>query len=146
MSVANCIRARPHVNRYKSPLRYPGGKQRLAPFISELMAESSLENGNYAEPYAGGAGVAVHLLLSGVAKRIHLNDLSRPVYCFWRSVLQSTDELCRRIVSASLTVDEWKRQREVYRHEGSYSELDVAFSLLYLNRCNRSGIPTGGLI
>ena len=110
------------------------------------MHESGLNGGDYVEAYAGGAGVGIHLLLSGVAKRIHLNDLSRPVYCFWRTVLTQPEALCRRIVSASLTVEEWRRQREVFRHEYDCDELAVAFSLLYLNRCNRSGIPTGGLI
>jgi DNA adenine methylase len=134
------------MNRYNTPLRYPGGKQRLAPFISELLRINNLIGGHYAEPYAGGAGVAIHLLLSGQAEHIHLNDSSHAVYAFWRSIQRHPDEFCRRIAGASLTVNEWRRQRQILLHPKSFSQLDVGFSLFYLNRCNRSGIPNGGVI
>lgn len=132
--------------RYRTPLRYPGGKQRLAPFIRELLKENDLLGGHYAEPYAGGAGVALELLLDGAVSYVHLNDSSYPIYAFWRSVIFQPDELCRRIMSASLTVDEWKRRRHIVQHPTEYDELEVGYSALYLNRCNRSGVLTGGLI
>ena len=43
-----------------SPLRYPGGKTVLAPFLQELLLENNLQGGIYAEPYAGGAGAALN--------------------------------------------------------------------------------------
>lgn len=131
--------------RHATPLRYPGGKQRLAPFISEIIRASDLANGHYVEPYAGGAGVAINLLLSGIVSKIHLNDFCKPVHAFWRSILLKTDEFCRRISSASLTVEEWQRQRAVLRSRNA-NQLDLGFSFFYLNRCNRSGIPSAGLI
>jgi DNA adenine methylase len=134
------------VNRYKTPLRYPGGKQRFAPFISELLHANDLVGGHYAEPYAGGAGVAIHLLLAGDVQRVYLNDSSPAVYAFWRSIQRDPDDFCRRIAGASLTVKEWRRQREVLRHPRQASQLDLGFSLFFLNRCNRSGIPNGGVI
>src|SRR5262245_30923227 len=134
------------MNRYNTPLRYPGGKQRLAPFIAELLRINRLSGGHYAEPFAGGAGVAVHLLLSGQTGHIHLNDSSPAIYAFWRSIQRHADEFCQRIASASLTVNEWRRQRHILLHPRSFSQLELGFSLFYLNRCNRSGIPNGGLI
>ncbi len=101
------------MSRYKTPLRYPGGKQRLAPFIRELLTANNLLGVEYAEPYAGGAGIAIELLIRGEASRIHLNDKDYAVYCFWRSIVDNSEELCRRIQSASLTVAEWRRQREI---------------------------------
>jgi DNA adenine methylase len=132
--------------RNNTPLRYPGGKQKLAPFISEVMIANHLDGGDYAEPYAGGAGVAIELLLSGRSSHIHLNDACVPLYAFWRSVLDKTEEFCRRISRASLTIEEWKRQREVLRSARKVSQLDLGFSFFYLNRCNRSGIVSGGVI
>lgn len=133
--------------RHKTPLRYPGGKQKLAPFVAEIMEANELYGGHYVEPYAGGAGVAMELLLSGVASCVHLNDSCTAVYAFWKSVLNETDELCRRISRASLTVREWRRQRAVLEDQANHDTLDVGFSLFYLNRVNRSGIvATGGLI
>lgn len=134
----------PH--RYKSPLRYPGGKQKLAPFILELMMENGLAGGHYVEPYAGGAGVGIELLLSGNACRVHLNDSCRRVYSFWRALLHDSETLCRRISSIPLTIKEWRKQRRVFSHPNDFDYVDVGFSAFYLNRCNRSGILSGGVI
>lgn len=134
------------MSRYKTPLRYPGGKQKLAPFVAEVMRENDIVGGHYIEPYAGGAGVAIDLLLSGTAAHIHLNDSCSAVHAFWKSILGETDEFCRRISRASLTVREWRRQQDILKNRGEHSKLDVGFSMFYLNRVNRSGIVSGGLI
>jgi DNA adenine methylase len=134
------------MNRYGTPLRYPGGKQRLAPFVAEVLRSNNLVGCHYAEPYAGGAGVAIRLLLSNHVEHIYLNDSCPAIYAFWRSVQKNADELCRRIASASLTVDEWRRQRRILKHPRDFAQIDIGFSLFYLNRCNRSGIPNGGVI
>jgi DNA adenine methylase len=134
------------MSRYNTPLRYPGGKQKLAPFVAEIMQENDLVGGHYVEPYAGGAGVAIELLLNGTASQIHLNDSCSAVYSFWKSVLGKTEEFCRRISRASLTVREWRRQQAIIANQEEHDALDVGFSLFYLNRVNRSGIVSGGLI
>ncbi|QDH58614.1 DNA adenine methylase [Pandoraea pnomenusa] len=134
------------MSRYRTPLRYPGGKQKLAPFILEILEANDLVGGHYVEPYAGGAGVALELLLENKVSKIHLNDCSVPVYAFWRSVLSKPEELCRLVASASLTVEEWKRRRDIVRQPKGHSQLEVGFSAFYLNRCNRSGVLSGGLI
>ncbi|MEE7545870.1 DNA adenine methylase [Xanthomonas sp. Kuri4-1] len=134
------------MNRYKTPLRYPGGKQKLAPFVAEVMIGNNLRGGHYAEPYAGGAGVAIDLLLNGIASHIHLNDSCSAVHSFWKSAINETEELCRRISRASLNVREWRKQQEILRNRDGHSVLDVGFSMFYLNRVNRSGILSGGLI
>lgn len=134
------------MSRFNTPLRYPGGKQRLAPFVREVIEKNGLAGCDYVEPYAGGAGVAIELLVRGVVERVHLNDVSRPLYAFWRAVLNQNAELCRRVKSASLTIEEWQRQRTVLQQASRHSQIDVAFSFLYLNRCNRSGILSAGVI
>ncbi len=45
-----------------SPLRYPGGKRKLAPFIADLIAKSNVRPELFVEPFAGGASVSVSLL------------------------------------------------------------------------------------
>jgi DNA adenine methylase len=134
------------MSMHGTPLRYPGGKQRLTPFVAEVLATNNLIGGHYAEPYAGGAGVAIELLINQQVSNIHLNDASRAVYSFWQAILQHTDEFCRRIASTSLSVPEWKRQREILRHPTEHDELELGFSTFFLNRCNRSGVLSGGLI
>lgn len=134
------------MSRFRTPLRYPGGKQRLAPFILEILDANDLVGGDYAEAYAGGAGVGIELLLDRHVSHIHLNDSSLPIYAFWNSILTQPEEFCRRISSASLTVEEWKKRREIIQQPTTHEEIEVGFSTFYLNRCNRSGVLSGGLI
>ncbi|MCU1267191.1 MAG: adenine methylase [Acidobacteria bacterium] len=131
---------------YKTPLRYPGGKQRLWPFLDEILTANNLLGGHYVEPYAGGAGIAFELLLRKRVSHVHLNDSCIGVHAFWHSILNETENFCRKISRASLTVDEWKRQREVFKVRHVADRLDLGFAMFYLNRCNRSGILTGGVI
>jgi len=134
------------MGKYKTPLRYPGGKQKIAPFIIEILEENDLVGGQYVEPYAGGAGVAIELLLRDVISHIHLNDSCPGVFSFWHSILNKTEEFCRRISRVPLHIDEWKKQREIFINSKNADRLDLGFATFYLNRCNRSGILSGGVI
>lgn len=132
-----------------SPLRYPGGKAKLFPFFANLIEDNQLFGCEYREPYAGGAGLALNLLAGGFVSRIHLNDIDPGIYAFWRSATRASDALCSLVASAELSIEEWHRQREVWRNPDEYSELELGFATLYLNRANRSGIiegagPVGG--
>ena len=129
-----------------SPLRYPGGKGKLSKYMAAIVRANGLSDGRYIEPYAGGAGVAWELLLTGVVRRVLINDISPQVFAFWTSVLRHTDELCRRIRNVPLSVEQWDRQREIFRRPEAASTIDLGVSCFYLNRTNRSGILNGGLI
>ena len=128
-----------------SPLRYPGGKNKLAPFIAKICADNSI-SGHYIEPYSGGAAVALFLLFEGFVKNITINDNDRSIYAFWHSVLNNSDKLCDKISSTPVTIEEWKRQREVQKNKENYDLLELGFSTFFLNRTNRSGIIKGGVI
>lgn len=129
-----------------SPLRYPGGKGKLARFMKEIVRSNGLSDGRYVEPYAGGAAVAWELLLTGVVRRVSINDISLPIFAFWHSVLNSTNDLCRMIYDCPLTMDEWDRQKDVFRRPDETDYLSLGFSFYFLNRTNRSGILNGGVI
>lgn len=131
---------------FYTPLRYPGGKRRLAPFVKRLLEVNDLHDIEYVEPYAGGASIGLALLLEEYAATIHINDLSRPVYAFWHSVLHETDVLCQRIENVPLTMEEWTRQRTVYENREDADLLDLGVAAFFLNRTNRSGIINGGVI
>src|SRR3989339_797786 len=72
---------------FYSPLRYPGGKNKLAKFIEKICVENNI-NGHYVEPYAGGASVALFLLLKKKVSKITINDYDRSIYAFWFSLIQ----------------------------------------------------------
>ena len=128
-----------------TPLRYPGGKSQLVPFIIELIRENDLFYGEYAEPFAGGAGIAVSLLLDGYVDKIYLNDFDPAIFAFWSAVLNHTDELCRKIDSTKVDMDEWHKQRTVYFSDDE-DLVSKGFATLFLNRTNRSGIIKAGVI
>jgi len=132
--------------RYSTPLRYPGGKSKLANFIKLIIRENALLDGHYAEPYAGGAGVAFSLLFAEYVSQIHINDIDKSLHAFWHSVLNETESLCDLIRKTRVTIREWHRQRAIQEDLGEHSMLEVGFSTFFLNRTNRSGIITGGVI
>jgi DNA adenine methylase len=130
---------------FPSPLRYPGGKGKLANFIKLVMVQNYLVGSEYVELYAGGSSVALSLLFEDYAPHIHINDVNRGVYAFWKVVLDDPDALCSRITKTKVTLREWERQHEIQRSDDA-DELDLAFSTFFLNRTNRSGIIQGGVI
>ncbi len=129
-----------------SPLRYPGGKGKLARFVASLIKQNALSDGLYVEPYAGGAAVAWELLLTGVVRRVAINDVSRPVFAFWRSVLEQTDELAALISDTPVDLATRDRLKAVFRSPNDASDLELGFAMFFLNRTHRSGILNGGVI
>jgi DNA adenine methylase len=133
------------LSRFPSPLRYPGGKGKIANFVKILMIDNHLTGRDYIEPYAGGASVALSLLFEGYADRAFINDLNPGVHAFWSSAVSHTDELCRLIESTPVTMDTWHKQREI-ANTSDAEGLELAFATFFLNRTNRSGIISGGVI
>jgi DNA adenine methylase len=128
-----------------SPLRYPGGKTQLTPLVIDVARANGLQGGVYAEPFAGGAGVAWRLLLNGYMSEVWLNDIDPALFAFWSTVVRQPDPLCERILRTRVTMKEWHRQQEVL-YSSAPKRLDLAFATLFLNRTNRSGILKGGVI
>lgn len=129
--------------RSNSPLRYPGGKTCLYDLVSKILRLNNLERGHYAEPYAGGSGLALTLLFEGRVSDIHLNDIDRSVWAFWDAVLNQTEDLVEMIQSAPVDMDQWHNQRNVYLNPQDFDDLILGFSMFFLNRTNRSGIVKG---
>ncbi len=134
------------MNKFVSPLRYPGGKLKVVDYVKRLFEENNLMDGTYIEPYAGGASVALTLLFSEYAGRIKINDIDRSIYAFWHSVLNETDNLCRLVHDTPINMDVWHAQRQVQLRKQEAELLELGFSTFFLNRTNRSGILSGGVI
>lgn len=123
-----------------SPLRYPGGKASLLGLVSRIIRLNKLQYGHYAEPYAGGCGLALGLLYGGHVSDIHINDIDRGIWAFWHVVLNRTDEFIDLMNRTPITVDEWRRRREMQQNQRGLDQLEIAFTTFFLNRTNRSGI------
>jgi len=131
--------------RYCSPLRYPGGKRKLAKFFKLLVQQNGI-SAHYVEPYAGGASVALALLLDEYVSHIHINDISSPIFAFWHSVLFETEALCKKISDTPVSMKEWHKQKNVQLKNDSVNLIELGFSTFFMNRTNRSGIIEGGVI
>lgn len=129
-----------------SPLRYPGGKAALAGFFAELIGRLGIRPATYVEPYAGGAGAGVVLLRQDVVQQLVINDADPAVHCFWISVTEQPDQFATKIADTPLDVEEWRRQKEIYRAADESDPLTLGFAFFYLNRTNRSGILNAGPI
>jgi DNA adenine methylase len=135
--------------RLTSPLRYPGGKGNLSPFFIKVIETNQIIGGTYIEPYAGGASVALNLLLNDYVKNIIINDLDRSIYAFWHTVVDHNKELCEMIRTVEVTPEQWLIQKGVQRTKATAGLFELGFSTFFLNRTNRSGIlnawPIGGI-
>ena len=132
--------------RYYSPLRYPGGKGKLVPFIRQVFIDNGLCEGIYIEPYAGGAAIALELVMTGYAKEVWINDIDSAIHAFWHSALNDSSALIKKVKKAQLTIPEWHHQRKIYMDPSQQDKLSLGFATLFLNRVNRSGILSAGVI
>lgn len=134
------------MSRFYTPLRYPGGKAKFAPIIESFIKHNGLNGGHYLEPYAGGAGVALYLLINEICSTIHINDYDIAVYNFWKSILSDTEQFIKKIENIEVTIDEWEKQKLILNNPTQYSRLENGFATFFLNRTNHSGILKGGVI
>ena len=133
-------------NKLYTPLRYPGGKARFAPFIADRMRANDLAGGHYLEPYAGGAGVALELLFDEVVTDVHINDLDPAVFAFWHAAKHHGDTLVDMVQNEPINMDAWRHWRSVLRGEVDAEPVARGFATLFINRTNHSGILKGGVI
>ncbi|MCC2321205.1 DNA adenine methylase [Cellulomonas xiejunii] len=133
---------------HASPLRYPGGKATLARFFESTIEALALDKPTYIEPYAGGAGAGLELLFRDVVGMVVINDLDPAIHACWKAMVKDSDAFLRLLDGTPLTIEEWRRQREVYRrrHDADVDPLALGFATFYLNRTSRSGVLGAGVI
>jgi len=132
-------------NHY-SPLRYPGGKSCIFSFVSKLFYENNLIGSSYAEPYAGGAGLALRLLFEGYVNHVYINDLDRSIYSFWATILNRSTEFCNWLNEVEISIENWNLYKGLQRRSYELDEFELAKSTFFLNRTNVSGVIKGGVI
>lgn len=129
-----------------SPLRYPGGKGALYSRLRKVIRDNGLAGCTYVEPFAGGAGAGLGLLVTGQVSRVVINDLDPAIYAFWKTLAEDSDDMIKHVKKVPLTVKEWRRQKTVYTNGGNGDLAKLGFATFYLNRTNRSGVLNGGPI
>jgi Site-specific DNA methylase len=119
-----------------TPLRYPGGKRKLGPFLAGLITSDGARPTVLAEPFAGGAAVSISLLEAGYTEEIVLSDMDEMVASFWSVVFSPEAEtLAEMVEKAEVSVPEWYRLKNLQ----PTSMMETAFKCLFLNRTSFSG-------
>lgn len=141
--------------RYLSPLRYPGGKARMAPALAGLLEQqcTGMDTEVWMEPFAGGAGAGLWMLETDVVSEVWLVEKHPALATFWQVVAREGDDLARMIERKTPTLPRWYAARETIGRVLDGEEIDpmqVALAVFLVNRCSRSGIvaprsgPIGG--
>ena len=125
-----------------SPLRYPGGKRRLAGYVAAAIRLNKLRPKLFVEPFAGGASVALQLLNDGLVERIALGEKDPLLAGFWKTVFNDHEWLIRNLRATEPTLANWDRLKN-REHRDDRSR---ALACVFLNRTSFSGIiaPGGG--
>lgn len=129
-----------------TPLRYPGGKGSLKYFLANIVHANGKNGGTLIEPFCGGAGASIPLLDAGIINRLYLNDATPAIAAFWDSVFNDTYAFINLIASTPVTIEQWHRWKEVINCPEEASTLELGFAAFFMNRCNRSGLLSGGPI
>lgn len=124
---------------FYSPLRYPWWKNKLAKFLAKVCIDNKI-SWHYIEPYAGGAWVALFLLIEGYVDKVTINDVDRSIYAFRYCVLNETDKFVRKIKNTEISLENWRKQKEIQKRKDRVSLFQLWFSTFFLNRTNISGI------
>jgi DNA adenine methylase len=78
--------------------------------------------------------------------RLHINDLDPAIFAFWISVTEHSADFLALFDQVELTLEEWHRQREVYRVADLSDPVALGYATFFLNRTNRSGVMNAGVI
>ena len=134
---------------FHSPLRYPGGKGLLLGFVREVIRHHTPSTTTYVEPFAGGAAVAVGLLLEGDIDAAVIGEADPAIAAFWRAAINHPDQFADRISECAVTIDTWHEQADILSQGPTGNDLTLGFAAFFLNRTNYSGVirarPIGGL-
>lgn len=142
--------------RWISPLRYPGGKVRMAQALGDIFLRQVnpvLDIEVWIEPFAGGAGAGLWLRDRGVVSDAWLVERNHALATFWRAVVEDGEAFAGLVAATEVDLSVWRWAREALAasevNDGPEGA-ELALAALVVNRCSRSGMvnasagPIGG--
>jgi DNA adenine methylase len=131
---------------FRSPLRYPGGKQRAIDQIARLLPSKVAE---YREPMVGGGSVYFYAKTMGIADTYWINDQFAELYHFWQTVKDAGKciQLMKQLEDLRLSfksADEIKSYFMDVRNERPEDACRQAFLFFFFNRVTFSGTTRAG--
>lgn len=139
--------------RWISPLRYPGGKARMAPWLVSLFDSLTgpMDIEVWFEPFGGGAGAALAAVVDHGVPEAWIVEKNPALAAFWTAVMHDEGRLAARVEATVPTLAAFDAAQEVVADAldgGTPDPGELAFSAFLVNRCSRSGmvIPNVGPI
>ena len=120
----------------KSPLRYPGGKSRVAEIIIEFFPEFD----EYREPFIGGGSVFINAKQRFPDKKFWINDAYLELFKFWQ---QAQIDVTSVIEKVSELKAKFAKGKELYKYLKT-NELETAAAFFIFNRITFSGTTLSG--
>ncbi len=132
--------------QYRSPLRYPGGKQKAIQQISQFLPGKVNE---FREPMVGGGSVYFHVRSIGLAKKYWINDKFHELVKFWETV--QNPQLCQQLIKELeelrkeyATAEKVKKYFLAARKEDPTDSFRKALLFFFFNRVTFSGTTRAG--
>lgn len=131
-----------------TPLRYPGGKTWILPYVKQFLKYHNINLGTIIEPFAGSASVSIGLLSSGIVDRAVLCEKDPLITSFWRSVLYRNEDFIDSVKGLQISMETWYDFKKYLEKDAQqkYDEIDLGVAFLFYNRVNYSGIIKAGPI
>ncbi len=125
----------------KSPLRYPGGKNRAVKIIAPLLPKFD----EFREPFLGGGSVFIYAKQRFPNKIFWVNDLYFELFKFWEIAQKDIQSLTKKVY-------EWRKQfpigKELHKYLNknldNFSDLERATAFFIYNRITFSGTSLSG--
>jgi DNA adenine methylase len=132
------------MKKMKSPLRYPGGKQRIVPLLTDKLPENISE---YREPFLGGGSVYFHIQYHYPhIQNWWVNDKFQPLYNFWKQLSINPQNIQSSIKSLRSSYPDGRTLHKALRmgYNGFSNPVEAAAAFYILNRCSFSGLTFSG--
>jgi DNA adenine methylase len=135
--------------KFKSPLRFPGGKSKALKHFVHLFPDKVTE---YREPMVGGGSVFFHAKNKNLANKYWINDIYYPLIDFYENVADSSNNSL--LVSILFNLKNYQEIggprafkdyfQSLRNEDWSVFSLDNARKFFILNRCSFSGCTEAG--
>lgn len=137
--------------RWVSPLRYPGGKVRMASWLVEVFDRlvMPMEVEVWIEPFGGGAGAALMALEAHQVPDAWIVESNPALAAFWTTIMTDDGRLAARVESTTPSLTLFMESREIVAAalagESTVDREDLGYAAFVLNRCSRSGMVLGNV-
>lgn len=122
----------------RSPLRYPGGKNRA---IKSIYSIIPIKETKLCSPFLGGGSLE---LACTPTMKVHGSDIFQPLVTFWKVLLENSNQLADRVAQylPIFTRTEFYALQKRFLHLDS--DLETAAAFYVLNRSSFSGTTLSG--